>query len=134
MYSHVIERRFSIVIFISVLTACGTTQVNMVREGKAQLELIPSDYLHFSRVGIYRVDTGVLVVGELHTDNHGRAIIPGHIVIEVITPDGGLFTTISSDYQSGSFKSRKSQFAVEIPNEMPVNSTVRITHHDTVKR
>jgi hypothetical protein len=119
---------------MSMLTACGTTQINMVSEGKVQLELIPSDYLHFSRVSIYRTDTGVLVVGELHTDKHGRGSIPGYIVIEVITPDGGLLTTISSDYQSGSFKSRKSQFAVEIPNEIPVNSTVRITHHDTVKR
>jgi hypothetical protein len=106
----------------------------MVREGTVNVEYSSSPYLHFSSVGIYGNEVGVIIVGELHKRGHGRGAMPGHIEIEILGPDGTLLATRSIHYHRGSTKSRRSQFSIEIPIDLPINSTVRIMHNDALRR
>ena len=127
-------RYLTIVSILFGLSACGTAPINIAREGTVNLEYSSSRNLHFSLVGIYRNEVGVLITGELHKRSHGRGSIPGHIDIEIISPDGAILAIKSTNYKRGSIKSRRSQFAVEILIDLPINSTVRIMHNDALLR
>ena len=96
-------RSLTIIAILSGMLACRPAPINMVREGTVNVEYSSSPYLHFSSVGIYGNEVGVIIVGELHKRGHGRGAMPGHIEIE-------------------------------IPIDLPINSTVRIMHNDALRR
>ena len=127
-------RHLTIVTLLLGLSACGAAPINMVRDGSVNVEYSSSHELHFSRVGVYQNDAGLIIAGELHKRGHGRGPIPGHIDIEIIGPDDAILASKSIHYHRGSLKSRRSQFSVEIPIDLPVNSTVRIMHDDALLR
>ena len=127
-------RHLTIVAILFSLSACGTAPINIARDGSVNVEYSSSQEIHFSRVVVYQNDAGLIIAGELHNRSHGRGAILGHIDIEIIGPDDTILATKSINYHRGSIKSRKSQFTVEIPINLPVNSTVRIMHDGALLR
>ena len=127
-------RHLTIVAILLGLSACGNAPIYMARDGSINVEYSSSHALHFSRVVVYQNDAGLIIAGELHKRGHGRGFIPGHIDIEIIGPDDTLLATKGISYHRGSNKSRRSQLYVEIPIDLPINSTVRILHHDALIR
>jgi hypothetical protein len=120
----------AIIPLVLIISACASGMVNLVTDGTVKLETVSSRAIHFERVAIYASDTGLVVSGELHKRHHGRGPISGHIDIQVVASDGAILATTNIKYYRGSHKSRTSNFFVEIPIELPMNSTVRIMHHD----
>ncbi len=120
---------FAIIVILFVLSACGSSLKNLVREGTSKVDTTSSRGVHFNRVDVYESDAGLLVRGELHKRSHRRGPIPGHVHIEIIAPDGTVLANTSTNYHRGSSKSRTSRFTVKIPIEVPMNSTIQIMHH-----
>ncbi len=124
-------RLFVIIIIVFVLSACGSSLKNLVREGTAKVDTTSSSDVHFNRVYVYESDTGLLVRGELHKRSHRRGPIPGHLYIEITAPDGTILATTRTNYHRGSIKSRTSRFSAEIPIDVPRNFAVQIMHHQS---
>jgi len=59
----------------------------------------------------------------------GRGIIPGHIDIEVVDPNGDTYNKTNLPYHRKNTKSKKSYFHFKLDVVLASNTTVRVIHH-----
>ncbi|HEY9199637.1 MAG TPA: hypothetical protein VIR60_09735 [Gammaproteobacteria bacterium] len=117
-------------VMVSILFAGGcATQGERVGDDFASVETVSSSYAHLVNVSLYREDAGVVMHGELKSRRGGRAVIQGHIDIEIILPDGTRQTTHNVTYQRMSVRSRTAHFTYRLAPVLQKGSLVRVVHH-----
>jgi len=119
---------FLVLSTVFTLQSCATKPLNLVSEDKVIVETVPSIYGHVSRVSVVSSETGIRVAGEVHGSSHQRGYIRGHIVVEVIFPDGTMQDKETFKYHYRGGKSRATPFSVEIPIVAPEGSRIRVIH------
>jgi len=117
-----------VIAFIFSITALGCTSIAL-NDARVNVEKIPSSYAHFYQAVVSTTESSVTVSGILHKQYHSRTSILGHVDIVFVSPDRDLLKMITTDYRRRSFKSRRSEFRVEVPLAVPDGSTVYVLHH-----
>ena len=109
------------------LVAAGCAGVQ-ARKANVNIEIESAAQIRIFDVAVKSTPSTVIVTGTLHKRSHGRSVIPGHIDITFVSPDGEQLHTVKTKYHRSSINSRDSTFEAEVPLELPDNSTVRIEH------
>ena len=118
------------VTLIVILPACASSQF---RNADINIEVDSSSQIRIFDIAVRSTDSNVTVAGSLHKRSHGRTVIPGHIDITFLSPDGDVLRKLETDYRRSSINSRDSTFSVEVPLLLADGSTVRIEHYRTSK-
>ena len=116
---------FSIVSTLILLNGC--TGVPAKKEN-VNIEIEASRQIRISNVIVRSTESYAIVTGKLHKRRHGRTVIPGHLDITFLSPDGGVLQTVETRYRRFSRNARGSKFKVEVPIEIEEKSTVRVEH------
>jgi hypothetical protein len=124
-----LSHELGVLIAVLVMTpGCASTGTDLVEQGEAKVEYIPSRYAHIHRVSVYQEEKTLLISGELHGRFHRKDFVPGHVDIEVISPDGDILQKGSTRYHRiGRTKSLK--FSIQFPDTIPQGSRIRVVHH-----
>lgn len=128
-YSQQVLGVFLVLSTLFTLQSCATKTLNLVSEGKVNIETVPSNYGHVSRVSVVSSETGIIVAGDVHGASHQRGYIRGHLAVEVIYPDGTMQEKETFKYHNRGGKSRVTPFSVELPIVVPEESTIRVIHY-----
>lgn len=115
-----------VLLVITIVTGCANIES---RSADVSIEKVSSSIAHFDRAFVTSTQTSVEIYGVLHKRHHSRTIIPGHVDIEIISPEGEVLSKLETDYHRGSIKARQSTFHVSVPMVLPEGSTVRLIHH-----
>lgn len=116
----------NILMLVLLLTACANTGTRRV---DINIELEPSAGIKIFNVAVDTTLKHTIVSGTLHKKSHGRTIIPGHLEIIFLSPEGDMLHTLETKYRRSSLNARDSTFRVEVPLVFEEGSTVRIVHH-----
>lgn len=115
-----------------ITAGCASTGADLVKKGVITVEHIPSRYAHTHRVSVHQKGTDIVISGELYSRFHQPSFIPGHVDIEVISPEGKLLGQgIGKYYRVGGrkSKSRRFEFLMQLSANAPQGSKIRIVHH-----
>lgn len=133
MIINTMNRNISFIIFVfaGVLTqqGCAAKSLDLADKGKVHIETAESMHGHVSRVSVLASDMGTRVTGEVHGAFHQRGYIRGHLVVEVISPDGVMRWKEAFRYRNRGGKSRITPFSLEVPIVVHDGSTIRVTHN-----
>jgi len=95
---------------------------------------MPSAYAKISQVYLRRDAKGISIAGELRPKGMKRALPPGHIVIEIIGPEGEMIKQTKTHYHRVGKINKKMQrysFSVTMPTTPPQGSIIRLRYDDT---
>ena len=133
MIINTVNRKIFLIIYVlaGVLTqqGCAAKSLDLADKGKVHIETAESMHGHLSRVSVFASDMGTRVAGEVHGTFHQRGYIRGHLVVEVISPDGAMQWKETFRYRNRGGKSRITPFSLEIPTVVHDGSTIRVTHN-----
>jgi len=116
------------VLMASLIAGCATYGRDLVEDKTVNIETVSSRWAKVTRVMVNQEDAGIVVRGEVQRWPPMRGPIPGHVVVEVIGPNGKSLKTVSADYHRLSVKSRTATFNTRFETIPPRNSVVRVTH------
>ncbi len=126
--------RLSMVAFMLVLfPACASISRDRVGAHIA-VERMPSADARISKVYLRRDGKGLAISGELRPPGMKRSILPGHMLIEIIGPDGKMIKQAKSHYYRVGKINKKMQkytFSVILPKVPPAGSTIRLRYEGT---
>jgi hypothetical protein len=117
------------VVLAAIISGCAAKSVDLVRDGKVNVETVPSRHGHVSGLSVLTSESGIKITGDVHGSTHKRGYIQGHIDVEVISPDGTMQAKETFKYQNRGGKSRTTPFSAEIPVLVPDGRTIRVIHH-----
>lgn len=120
------------IIFVIAATVSACTGI-APKNANVNVERESSSLARIFNVMVTSSDSGVTVSGTLDKRFHSRTVIPGHVDIIFLSPEGEVLHQLQTDYRRSSLKSRHSTFRVEVPLQLPDGSTVRVEHHSRSK-
>lgn len=126
------RRRFTShgLVIVSVLViAASLSSPTMADNGELVLESRDSPYARLSRLSAQDSDDGVIVSGEVRKISRSRGLVPGSLMIEVISPDGRVLAEVASRYKRRSPRSISAWFITSVPDPGEAISSVRVSHH-----
>lgn len=115
-------------IFVITIAVSGCTSIE-TKKANVNIESESSSLARIFNVIVISTESGVMVSGTLDKRFHSRTVIPGHVDILFLSPEGEVLHQLQTDYRRSSIKSRHSKFRVEVPLILPEGSTVRVVHH-----
>ena len=117
---------------IAAAMGCASLAPDLVSRGAVTVDHNPSRYsAHWSHVSVRRTESGTAISGEIHKRSLRRGKLGGHVDIEVVSPDGTIFTKMTTPYGYGSSTGhvQHAGFSAVLPVQVPEGSTVRLIHH-----
>lgn len=111
------------------LIGCSTN-TNFVKEEDVKVERVDSSSAKVIHAYLQSTESTLVLRGELRRRLPGRGAILGHLHIELIGQDGGVFKEAVIGYKRKSIKSRVARFSLPIPGELTEISLIRVIHHD----
>lgn len=113
-----------------IAAGCASTGVDLVKKGVITLEHLPSKYAHTHKVSVHQTQADIVISGELYDRFHQRGFIPGHVDIEILSPEDKILGQgISKYHRVGVGKSRKFELIIRPSVTVPQGSKIRIIHH-----
>ena len=112
-----------------IVTGCATNQINLANTDQIDVVKISSRSAKFTKLAVYSNDSGISVSGELRKRIPSRGRIYGHVDVDVLSPNGTVLFTTTTNYHRKSRKSHLSKFTIDIPLVLERGSTVRAIHH-----
>lgn len=123
--------QLSIIAFMVALSFGCVSSAWNPDDHHVSVERVPSDQARISRIYMLKKAEGILVEGELRPNRMTRAKPPGHVVVEVIGPDGTTVERVSAHYRRTGKVNKPAQryaFSVPLAGVPPAGSTVRVIH------
>ena len=114
---------------IIALSGCATSKTAGPQD-RITIEKVGSNSVNITHAYLSQTDSGLTLHGELKRRQHSHALIPGHLHVELIDPNGQELQTADVDYKRKGTKSHISTFHLPIPIELAPGSTIRITHYE----
>lgn len=98
--------------------------------GSAELAVQTSAASHFeiTRVRVQQDADAMSVSGDVMNQLPHRSLIPGHVEVRVIGPDGATLATDSTDPVKRNRQARSAHFYIRLPVAAPAGSRLEITH------
>lgn len=112
-------------IMCAFLSGCASVDANKMNVNIEKKE--SSSLLRFKNVRVASTDSIVTVKGSLRATI--RSIIPGHVDITFLSPEGDVLHALSTDIHRIKQNSRDYHFHAEAPVALPDDSTVVIAYH-----
>ena len=112
-------------IVCALLLGCASVDSNKMNVNIVKKE--SSSLLRFHNVRVASTDSTITVKGSLRATI--QTIIPGHVDITFISPEGGVLHALSTDIHRLRHKSRDYHFHAEAPVQLPRDSTVELVYH-----
>lgn len=126
-----IKTRSRVMAFMLVLLP-GCASMNWdTDDHRVSVERISSEYVKIVHVHIYKEAEGIVVSGELRSKLMKRSIPPGHVVIEVVSPDGTSIEQARTHvHRIGKASKATQQYSFSKPLSVvpPEGSTVRVMY------
>jgi len=119
----------SSIVGAAFLIGCSTN-ANYVKEIDVKIERVDSSSVNITRAYLQSTEKTLVLRGELRRRLPARGAILGHLHIELIGPDGGVFKVAAIGYKRTSIKSNVARFNLPIPSDLTEISLIRIIHHD----
>lgn len=114
---------------VMTLSSCATHKTAKPQDQIA-IEKVESASVNITHAYLLQTDEGYTLRGELKRRHHSHALIPGHLHVELIDPDGRELQTADIDYKRKGTKSHISTFHLPIPIALEPGSTIRISHFE----
>jgi hypothetical protein len=113
------------------LAGCATTPSAQQAE-KIKLEGVDSNSARISRLYLTPSEGETLLRGEVERRIHAHGQIPGHLHVELISPEGKVIKEADIGYARQNSDNHNGNFKLVLPEEIEAGSTLRVTHHDPV--
>lgn len=110
-------------------TGCAMPVRDLIRDRTVTVETVASHWAIVTSVSVGQWATGVECAGILRRRSFTRGLIPGHVDVNLIAPDGVIVRTISVPLQKRRATSGMVYFRATLDIQPPPGSTVRVTHH-----
>lgn len=121
----------SSIVGIMSFTGCSMN-TNLVKQEDITVERVNSSSVNITRAYLQATDTTWILKGKLTRRLSNSHLIPGHLHIELVGPDGAVFKEADIAYKRKRAKSRFAEFYLPIPVELTEISRVRVIHHDAL--
>lgn len=116
------------IMIIALIPACVTTTGT---KANFHIEEVASQRAVVSKVNVIEEEAGIKIVGEIRRKQQPlRRSIPGHIDIEIVSPDGSRLIQNNIQYHRGSIKAVKARFSAQFSAVPIQGSIIRVTHHN----
>ena len=116
------------IMIIVLIPACVTT---IGTKAKFHIEEVASQRAVVSKVKVIEEEEGIKIVGEIRRKKRPlRRSIPGHIDIEIVSPDGSKFVQNNIQYHRMSRKAAKAAFSAQFIAAPIQGSIIRVIHHN----
>jgi len=112
-----------------IVTGCATNRINLANTDQIDVVKISSRSANITKLAVYSNDSGISVSGELRKRIPSRGRIYGHVDVDILSPDGTVLFTTTSNYRRQNRKSHSSNFTIGIPLVLEHGSAVHVTHH-----
>jgi hypothetical protein len=113
-------------VLLTAIPACATTGA----KADYHIEEIPSQHAFVSKVYVSETEEGIRIGGEIRNKQFpSRRNIPGHIDVEIISPDGARLTKNNIHYRM-SRKAVRARFSIQLATVPVPGSVIRVLHHN----
>ncbi|WP_303908406.1 hypothetical protein [Thiohalomonas denitrificans] len=111
------------------LGACAAPGITLLSQNRIGLERIGSSTARIGYVFATENNTGIRLRGSVRRSPPLRGPIPGHIDLNVISPDGAPVEQKVVDYRIRNLHSREAHFSTVITTYLPPGTILRLRHH-----
>jgi hypothetical protein len=118
-------------ITLEILAGCAMQGRDLIGSGTVRLEKVSSALGTIGPITVIQQGEKVTLMGEVKRRPDGRGFIPGHIDLEVISPEGHVLERCMIDYYPGP-KSTYANFRAVLKATPPPGSTIRVIHNPHV--
>lgn len=116
---------------ILFLAGCATTPSTWHESG-VTLEGVESSTARIGRLYLKAANGATLLRGDVIRRVHAHGQIPGHLHIEIISPQGVVVREANIGYSRQSSNTHDGSFEIPLTEPIATGSTIRVTHHDTL--
>lgn len=113
------------------LAGCAATP-SVWEDNGIKLEGVDSGSARIYRLYLQPTATATLLRGEVTRRIHAHGQIPGHLHVELISPEGKVIKEADVGYRRQSSSAHDGSFELALPGPVAAGSTIRVTHHDPV--
>ncbi len=113
-----------------LITGCASSPTTWHDNG-VNLEGVESSTARINRLYLQPDNGAMLLRGEVTRRIHAHGQIPGHLHIEIVSPQGVVIKEADIGYSRQNSNTHDGSFELSIPETLANGSTIRVTHHDT---
>ncbi len=131
---------FLFILFIGMTTVVMSTnasdRVNLVKEGVAFVEYVPSKGVYVSKTYVYQDGDELVISGKVRRP-YGSFAVAGHVDIEMLDPEGTTFKKTIATHIPRIVRRkgpRDASFTVRLPIILPKGATVRVGYHSSLDK
>ena len=124
----------NLAVHIAIIAGTGTSvlgcanSLDLVREGTVTVQPVSSRYARVSRVDVVQIGSNMRIYGELDRLPLASRMVPGHVEIVIVGPEGALVAHINDTYHRKDKRYRRLWFLTEIAIIAQPGSRVRVIH------
>ncbi len=131
---------FLFILFIGMTTVVMSTnasdRVNLVKEGVAFVEYVPSKGVYVSKTYVYQDGDELVISGKVRRP-YASFAVAGHVDIEMLDPEGTTFKKTIATHIPRIVRRkgpRDASFTVRLPIILPKGATVRVGYHSSLDK
>lgn len=133
MLKHTHRKRAKTLATAALLALIGWQSAVFAEAGAStdiKVEGVNSETARITRLILMPRKDQQVLRGEITRRIHAHGQIPGHLHLELISPQGKVVKTADINYSRPSSSSHVGSFELALPADIEAGSTVRVTHHD----
>lgn len=121
-------------VLVTIIAGSGASvlgcasSVDLVREGRVTVERVSSRQAKVSRVYVDQIDSRIRIYGELTRLPSASRMVPGHVEVELVGPEGALIAKTDDTYHRKDKRYRRLWFLTELSAIAPAGSRLRVVH------
>lgn len=122
-------KRSVIAVLFSILAGCAAPNHGARLESGVNIQRADSPAAWVGYTYVKREEDGIHLQGALRNRFSGRRPIPGHLDIDLLSPDGELLQHLQAEYHRHNPHSSSAHFSVHIEHSPAPGSVLRVSHH-----